>query len=374
MTKRIRVGITGVEGFIGSHLRARLSLREQIELVDYDRAFFEDASDRLVDFIRACDVLVHLAGMNRGDPEEVYRVNVALMRSLTCGLSRVEAPPRVLFASSTHEGRDDAYGRSKRDARQMLHAWARGAGAHATTLIIPNVFGDRGRPFYNSVVATFCHQIARGETPKVHEDAELSLIFINELTEVVEQHILEPLVDGERREVSPSCTARVSEILSWLRQFHHSYTVDRVLPRLGTRFEHHLYTTFVTYLEAESRAQSLPVRTDERGSLCEVVKWERGGQVFFSTTKPGFVRGNHYHTRKIEKFCVVRGDALIRMRHIDEEVVLEYRVSGDAPVSIEMPIFHTHSIENVGQGELLTLFWANEVFDPEDPDTFYEQV
>jgi len=166
----------------------------------------------------------------------------------------------------------------------------------------------------------------------------------------------------------------VSEILTTLKRFKEMYYDKRIVPDLELGFERNLYNAFLTYMENTDYEQFPVVRCDERGKLFEVVKQENGGQVFFSTTKPGITRGNHYHTRKMEKFCVVKGEAVIRLRRIGTNEVVEYNVSGSKPASIEMPIFYAHSIENVGTEELLTLFWTNELFDENDPDTFHESV
>ncbi|KPK45285.1 MAG: hypothetical protein AMJ65_00385, partial [Phycisphaerae bacterium SG8_4] len=174
--------------------------------------------------------------------------------------------------------------------------------------------------------------------------------------------------------ISPTKRVMVSEILAKLNRFKDMYYDKSIVPDLEAGFEQHLYNTFLTYMENSDYQRFPMVHSDDRGSLFEVVKQEDGAQVFFSTTKPGITRGNHYHTRKMEKFCVVKGQAIIRLRRIGTDQVIEYNVSGSKPASIEMPIFYTHSIENVGTEELLTLFWTNELFDNDDPDTFYESV
>jgi len=162
--------------------------------------------------------------------------------------------------------------------------------------------------------------------------------------------------------------------LKLLNHFKECFYDKRIVPTFASNFEKNLYNTFISYAERADYEQALTLRTDERGSLFEVVKEEKGSQIFFSTTKPGIVRGNHYHTRKQEKFCVVKGEAIIRIRRIGTDKVIEYKVSGDKPVVVEMPIFYTHNIENVGTDELCTLFWTNELYNPNDSDTFFEKV
>ncbi|MHC4664286.1 MAG: polysaccharide biosynthesis C-terminal domain-containing protein, partial [Planctomycetota bacterium] len=252
--------------------------------------------------------------------------------------------------------------------------WSGRTGAAVSALAIPNVYGDGGLPHYNSVVATFCYELAHGGKCEIHVDKELSLIYINELTEVMWQKIQNPPSGYENVGVKETATIKVSEILALLEKFREYYFEKRIVPTFENDFERNLYNVFITYMQDEDHEQRHVIHADDRGMLYEIVKVEDGGQVFYSTTKPGIVRGNHYHTRKMERFCVVKGDAVIRLRRIGTDEVVEYRVSGHEPGFIEIPIFHTHNIENVGQDDLHTLFWTNELYDPADPDTFYEEV
>jgi UDP-2-acetamido-2,6-beta-L-arabino-hexul-4-ose reductase len=369
----ITVGITGVAGFIGSHLRNRLSREKDVIVPPFEDGFFE-RPERMREFLRGCDAVVHLAAMNRGRPEEIYTTNINLVKRLIGFLEEIQARPHVLFSSSTQWELDNPYGRSKRESADLLREWANRSKAPLSVMVIPNVFGDRGRPHYNSVIATFCHQLAHGEEPRIIQDNQISLIYVHELTEVIWNRIQAPPLGAEAVAVQPTMRIAVSEILARLRYFRECYLENDVVPRLADAFDQNLYRTFLSYLQSSEYERRPKVHPDARGYLFEFVKREGDGQVFFSSTRPGVVRGNHYHTRKLEKFCVVRGEGIIRLRRIGTHAIQEYRVSGASPSVIEIPIFHTHNIENVGPADMLTLFWTSELYDPTDPDTYFEAV
>ncbi len=368
-----KIVITGLVGFMGSHLRDRLSREQDIEVPPFEDAYFSQP-DKLQEVLAGSDTVVHLAAMNRGDDKEIYNTNIELVQKLVYQLEQLGETPYVIFSSSTQATLDNSYGRSKKEGARLFEEWSKKTSAPVTALAIPNVFGDRGKPFYNSVVATFCHLLTHGGKPEVQVDKEVSLIYINELVEVFWEKIKNPPKGFENVAVKPTVAAKVTDILKLLNHFKECFYDKRVVPTFANTFEKNLYNTFVSYAEPADYEQPLTLRTDERGSLFEVVKEEKGSQIFFSTTKPGIVRGNHYHTRKQEKFCVVKGEAIIRIRRIGTDKVIEHRVSGEKPVVVEMPIFYTHNIENVGTGELCTLFWTNELYNPNDSDTFFEKV
>ncbi len=371
---KINVGITGMIGFVGSHLRDRLLREENISVVmPFEDSYFED-NEKLKEYLAKCDVVVHLAAMNRGEPAEIYKVNVELVNKLISSIEEIKTTPYVVLSSSTQCDLDNPYGRSKKEGTRLLSDWATRNNASFTAMVIPNVFGDYGRPYYNSVVATFCHQLTHNEHPKVMVDSEMKLIYINELTDLMCKTIKTPPKGVDIMRVRPTAKVKVTEMLALLKSFKEHYYEKKTVPNLKTAFEHNLYNTFLTYMEDSDYEQHPTLHSDDRGCLFEVVKQSGCGQVFYSTTKPGVTRGNHYHTRKMEKFCVVQGEAIIRLRRVGTDKLIEYKVSSNKPTSIEMPIFHTHNITNIGQTDLLTLFWTNELFDPEDPDTFYEEV
>ncbi|MFA5864696.1 MAG: NAD-dependent epimerase/dehydratase family protein [Phycisphaerae bacterium] len=373
MTK-LNVGITGMAGFVGTHLKERFIRDENVSVaVPFEDDYFNQP-EKLKEYLARCDVVVHLAAMNRGDDNEIYNTNVELVKKLVSTLEKLKKTPHILFSSSTQVELDNPYGRSKKEGAKILTEWAKRNNAPVTILTIPNVFGDRCRPFYNSVIATFCHLLTHGGSPEIKVDNELHLIYINELTEIIHNRIENPPRGVEEFKIPATAHAKVTEILAVLKRFREYYYDKKKVPYFANTFERNLYSTFITYMNPPDFCQVPTLHTDNRGMLFEIIKQEDGGQIFFSWTKPGIVRGNHYHTHKMEKFCVVQGQAIIRLRRVDSDKVEEYPVSGESPSFIEIPIFHTHNIENVGTVDLLTLFWASEVFNPDDPDTFFEQV
>ena len=371
----IKVGITGPSGFIATHLRNALGLyKDKYSVVPFARSYFQD-QEKLRDFVVSCDVLVHLAALNRHHaPEVIYETNMALVKSLIAALEGTGAKPHVIFSSSIQEAREHAFGKSKREGRELLSAWAEQSGGTFTGMIIPNVFGPFGRPYYNSVVATFCHQLTHGETPVIEADNELPLIYIGELVEEILQ-AMERRLHNPALQVKPTQRITVSGLLSTLQGYQEKYFERGVFPRLHNRFERDLFNTFRCYMDI---AAHYPVKftqhRDDRGSFVETVQTELSGQTSFSVTLPNIVRGNHFHTRKIERFAVIKGEAEICLRRVGSDEVIRFKLSGEEPAYVDMPIWYTHNITNVGSDELYTLFWVNEFFDPEDPDTYFEEV
>ena len=368
----MRVGITGQSGFIGSHLHSYLETDEDVTLIPYQRRFFENAYE-LDKFLRRCDVVVHLAGANRGPDEEVYETNVQLAEGLVSALERTGSTPHLIYSSSTHETRDTAYGRSKLHARQTLSAWAHENGAKFTGLIIPNVYGPFCRPFYNSVVATFCHQLTHGQEPEIKEDQPIGLIYIDDVLQKIHRVILYELESDEML-VPPNLEIKVSDLLDKLQGFKQQYIEEKVIPDLSEPFDLKMFNTFKSYIEPGHYPIPYDVKQDHRGYLFEAIRSLNQGQAFLSTTKPGVERGNHYHRRKVERFSIVKGRALVQLRRVGSDAINDYILNGEKPSYIDIPVLHTHNLINVGEEELLMLFWTSELYNPEDPDTYYETV
>jgi len=369
----MKVGITGMAGFVGTHLRDRLAREEDIEVLDFEDRYYDDPA-AFTEFARRADVIVHLAGVNRDEPQVVYQKNIELMEKLLQFVDDAGSTPSILFSSSTQIERDNEYGRGKKKAMELLEAWTSRRGASAVSMVVPNVFGDGGRPFYNSVVATFCHQVTHGEQPTILQDGQMTMIYINDLVEDIYRLIRSPRPGYRVEYLKPRADVKVSRLLELLNKFRDAYYQGGMVPAIESDFERDLYNTFITYMDEADWQRNLKLNTDDRGTFVEVFKLEKGGQVSFSTTKPGITRGNHYHIRKNEKFCVVSGQASIKLRRIGTDKVIEYNVSGEQPAWVEMPIYYTHNITNTGDSELVTLFWINEHFNPNDPDTFFEKV
>jgi UDP-2-acetamido-2,6-beta-L-arabino-hexul-4-ose reductase len=371
----IKIGITGQEGFVGTHLFNTIALfSNEFERVDYDISFFGD--EVLLDkFVAQCDVIVHLAAMNRhNDPQVLYDTNVSLVKTLIQSLQRTSSKAHVILSSSSQEEKDNLYGKSKKVGRELLIEWANSAGATFTGLIIPNVFGPFGHPYYNSVIATFSHQISHGETPQIQVDGELNLIYVGELVAEILNKIRENKTNTAYL-VPHTSIAKVSELLSFLQGYKNTYQDKGEIPVINNTFELNLFNTFRCYMDI---AKHFPVKytqhTDPRGSFVEVIRLGVGGQVSFSTTVPGITRGNHYHTRKVERFAVIKGKALIQLRRIGTTEVLDFYLDGNEPAYVDMPIWYTHNIKNIGDEMLYTNFWINEFYDINDPDTYFENV
>jgi UDP-2-acetamido-2,6-beta-L-arabino-hexul-4-ose reductase len=372
----IKIGITGQAGFIGTHLFNYLGLEKDVfERIPFTDNFFNEPQ-KLRDFVSVCDVIVHLAAMNRhGDQQVLYDTNIELVRKVIDSCEKTHSTPHILFSSSTQEERDNLYGKSKKEGRSMLELWAQKNKARFTGTVIPNVFGPFGNPYYNSVIATFCHQLTHNETPKIEIDGDLKLIYINELVEEISKKVIEP---GERQvskyEVPYRYHVRVSEILNILEEFKTEYFDKGNIPDINTPFRLALFTTFRCYMPHDKFPFHYKLNTDNRGSFVELIRANTSGQSSYSTTKPGITRGNHFHSRKVERFAVIKGKARIKLRKTGTSEIIEYLLDGEKPSFVDMPIWYTHNITNVGNDELLTMFWINEPYDPADPDTYFEEV
>ena len=371
----IRIGITGQAGFIGTHLYNSLGLKkDEVTRIPFQDDFFS-VEAKLESFVKQCDVIVHLAALNRhNDPQTIYDTNIRLVKKLISALENTVSKPHILFSSSTQEERDNIFGKSKREGREMLAQWAERNGALFTGMVIPNVFGPFGNPFYNSVVTTFSHQLTHDEEPKIEVDAQLKLIYIDDLVKVIFYVITNKVGDSEFK-VPPTDEARVTEILALLQSFKALYLKKGILPDLNDPFECNLFNTFVCHIDyLKYFPFKLKNNLDDRGSFVETIKLHSGGQVSFSTTKPGITRGNHFHTRKAERFAVIKGKARIQLRRIGTNKILNFELDGNEPSYVDMPIWHTHNITNIGNVDLYTIFWISEIYDPSDPDTHFEPV
>jgi len=366
----MRIGVTGSEGLIGWHLGCHIKTQPDLALKRGMRADFAN-EEALRRFVSDCDAIVHLAGMNRGEDSVVAATNIRLAEQLAGALKAEGKKIPVAFSNSTHVDRGTPYGESKKKAAAILRDWAESSGGRFINLILPHVFGEHGKPFYNSAVSTFCHQLAIGETPQIQVDTELELVHGLEVSREFVAKIREGF-HGEYR--MSGRKIRVSAVLEKLRGFHASYVGQGVVPDVRDRFDLLLFNTLRSYLYPTSYPVDLVLRTDARGSLFEAEKDLNGGQCFVSTTKPGITRGNHFHQYKIERFCVVQGEARIQIRKLFSKEVRDFVVSGSKPQYIDMPTLHTHNITNIGQGELVTLFWSHEIFDPSQPDTVAEPM
>jgi len=365
----IRIGITGADGFLGWHLRIFLRPAQNISLVMADRETFADPK-KLREFAGSVDAIAHLAGANRGDDRLVRDTNVALAKQLVAACESAGARPHIVFANSTHHTRTTMYGEAKRMAAKTLAAWAAKAQAPFTNLVIPHIFGEGGRPHYNSAVATFCHQIANGEKPRIIKDGELELIHAQRVAEEISAAI-NRRQGGETRLRGTSI--RVSAVLSVLQSMAQQYAAH-VIPEFPSLLALDLFNNYRWYLFPQRYPIDLKLRFDQCGTMFDAVKTLHGGQCMLSITGPAITRGDHYHRRKLERVLVMQGEGLIRIRRLLDDNITEFRVSGARPQFVDMPTLHTHSITNTGAGNLTTLFWTQEISDDRNPDTYSEKI
>lgn len=372
----IKVGITGQAGFVGTHLFDTLGLHNNIKRIPFQDSFFDDVSV-LRGFVKQCDVIVHLAAMNRHpDPEVIYNTNISLTNKLIEALTLENGKPHILFSSSTQEEKDNLYGKSKKEGRELLENWAKETDATFTGLVIPNVYGPFSKPNYNTFIATFADKLIKGEQPKIDVDGSINLIYVSSLCNFIISTINNtPKSSIKRVEVPYDFEKKVSEILSLFDYFNDTYTKSGFIPALKDSNEINLFNTFRSYLDYAAHFPiKLKKNIDERGVFVETIKLGIGGQVSFSTTVPGITRGNHYHTRKIERFTVIKGKARIQLRKIGTEEVIDLYLDGEEPSYVDMPVWFTHNITNIGDDELYTQFWINEWYDADDADTYFEKV
>jgi UDP-2-acetamido-2,6-beta-L-arabino-hexul-4-ose reductase len=367
----LRVAITGGEGFLGTHMRFFLyEKKDTYEVVLIEKSDF-DNDGLLKTKLDGVDTVLHFAGLNRGSEEEIYRVNTELTNKILNACDGLNSRPKILFVSSTHNTRDTAYGRSKRDSEKMILDWGLKNKVSTTSVVSSNIFGEFGKPNYNSFVSTFCFNIVSNIESEVNKDAVVNLVYVRDVCNFFYDLIQKDVM--EESYVISGVPIKILDVYNKLVLFKDEY-LSGTIPKIESKFDLNLFNTFRSYLYPKHFPILLDLKTDNRGSFVEVVKERSGGQSSFSTTHPGITRGNHYHTRKVERFCVLSGEASIKLRRIFTDEIIDYKVSGDKPVYVDMPTFYTHSIENIGNTELLTMFWINEFYDPSDPDTFMENV
>ena len=359
----MKVLITGARGFVGRNLS--VSLPEH-ELLKYDI----DTNPSLLDsFCRDAEFVFHLAGVNRPeDPKEFMEGNYGFTSTLLETLRKYNNKCPVVISSSTQAALDNPYGLSKRAGEDLLRAYSEETGAKVIIYRLPNLFGKWCRPNYNSAVATFCHNIARGLPITVSDPKnELTLAYIDDLIDEFKR-----AMGGVPSEVITH-TATLGQIVTLLESFKESRKT-LAAPDMTDPFTKKLHAAYLSYLPENDLSYPLKMNADNRGSFTEILRTEHHGQFSVNITKPGITKGNHWHHTKNEKFLVVGGDGIIRFRRIDEESVIEYKVSGDSLEVVDIPPGYTHNIENVGNSDLITFMWCNEQFDPERPDTIFLEV
>ena len=367
-----RILITGGRGFLGRNLAAHLRVRNDCEVAIFDQ---QDSSEDLRKWLLEADIVFHLAGINRPEnPSDFESGNIALTEQICQILIEGGRIPKIIFSSSIQAELDNPYGKSKARAESALRQFSVRTGGIVRIYRLKNLFGKWCRPNYNSVTATFCHNIANDLSIAISDpDRMLELCYVEDVVESFLSEIDGKQVDGDPGSRVHCYSIQLGDLAGRIQAFHEMRS-SLTLPDFSDRFNRALYATYLSYVPSEEIQQSLAVKSDARGSLAEFIIEKHFGQIFVSRTHPGVTRGNHYHHTKTEKFLVVEGDGLISMRAIQSETVEEYFVTGSAYQVIDIPPGMTHSIRNVGTGEMVTLFWASEIFNPDRPDTYYLPV
>ena len=361
------MSITGANGFLGWHLRA--ALRERGDT--WAAVALGDAFDRAsaIGTVSGSSRLVHLAGVNRGTDTEVADGNVRFATQAAEALLRAGDPPAtVVFANSTQSTGESVYGGAKSEAADILRRAASEVGAEFRDILLPNLFGEHGTPFYNAVTATFCHLLAQSETPTVDDDKTLTLMHAQDAADMLAGTIAPAAGSDFETEVT------VGDLLRTLTEMSATYRMGEI-PDVASAFDRNLFNTYRSHTFPAQAPIRLARHADSRGSFFEIIRSHGGGgQSSFSTTEPGISRGDHFHRRKIERFAVLSGTARISLRRLFSPDVYEFDVDGGEPVAVDMPTMWSHNITNTGSDTLFTSFWANEIFDADAPDTIAEVV
>jgi len=371
----MKILITGAKGFVGKNLVAELRNQGFEDLMEFD---VDTDPNQLDKYARECDFVFHLAGVNRPDnPADFMTGNFGFTSQLLDALKKQHSKAPVLITSSIQAAQNNPYGESKKAGEDLLFDYSKETGSKVYVYRLPNVFGKWCRPNYNSAVATFCNNIAHNLPIQVNDpNVVLNLVYVDDVINsfIAKLKVESPLGSNNLfEEVSPVHTKPLGEIVTLLNQFKNS-RLTLQLPDMGDAFVKKLYSTYLSYLPESDFSYPLKMNVDQRGSFTEFLKTSERGQVSVNISKPHITKGNHWHHSKNEKFLVVSGKGVIRFRKIDSKEIIEYLVSGEKLEVVDIPIGYTHNIENLGDTDMVTIMWVNEVFDKEKPDTYFLKV
>lgn len=365
--------VTGSNGFVGMNLCAVLRGREDVALLTFD---LDDVPASLEERARTADAIIHLAGVNRtSEVADFQSGNEGLTERLVTILATAGRATPIILSSSIQAVQDNPYGQSKRAAEEIIFAYGRRLGAPVYVYRLPHLFGKWCRPNYNSAVATFCHNLARDLPIRIDDPkAPLRLVYIDDLVEeFLKATAGQPTHNGDFCSVPVIHETTVGELADHIKAFKTSRT-DLSVPNQRDPFIRKLYSTYLSYLPGDAFSYSLKMNKDVRGSFTEFLRTPERGQVSVNISKPGITKGNHWHHTKNEKFLVISGTGIIRFRKIGTEEVLSYQVSGEKLEVVDIPPGYTHTITNLGEKDMVTIMWANEPYDPNQPDTWFEEV
>ncbi len=371
----MKILITGAKGFIGKNIVAELNRFEEFSIMEYD---FQSTESELKDYCLNADIIIHLAGVNRPQNEEdFFAVNVTLTQKIVEIIMENNLKTPIVFTSSIQVARDNNYGKSKLECENVLKHYAEISKVPVQVLRLPNVFGKWSRPNYNSVVATFCHNIARDNEIRIdNPDVEVTLIHVDTVVKEVCE-LLRTITDNEPRlsvkDAFKTYTITLRDLSELLISFK-STRESLWIPNVSDEFVKKLYSTFVTYLPIEKLSYKLTTHKDHRGSFSEILKSKTFGQVSVNISKPNVLKGNHWHTSKHEKFCVISGKGVIRLKSLVEDNIIEVYVDSDEMTIVDIPSGYVHNIECLGQEDMITLMWINEVYQSDTADTHYMEM
>lgn len=378
--------ITGAHGFVGKNLVATLAAvrdgKDKTRGIQEDLNIWECTRSTTPEQLEECcvraDFVIHLAGINRPLHETEFETgNGGFTRQIIDLLMRRSTPCPVLLSSSIQAEQDNPYGRSKRTAEEIVQCYGEKTGAATYIYRLPNLFGKWCRPNYNSVVATFCHNIARDLPIQVRDPkAVVTLSYIDDVVDEFCRCLLgTPTRAGTFCVIPTTYSVSLEQLVQLLHRFKEQ-PKTLVIPEIPQdSFEKKLYSTYLSYLPKDAIAFPLKMNCDARGSFIELLKTEHCGQVSVNISKPGITKGQHWHHSKWEFFIVVAGKGLIQQRNLGTDEVLDFYVSGEKMQAVHMLPGYTHNIINLSDTEdLVTVMWANEPFDPHHPDTYFEEV
>lgn len=370
----MKILVTGAKGFVGKNLVAELKNRGYEEIYEYD---INTAPELLEEYTEKCEFVFHLAGVNRPEKEEDFmKGNFGFTSTLLEKLKSHKNTCPILITSSIQAALDNPYGKSKKAGEDLMFSYAEETGAKVLVYRFTNLFGKWCRPNYNSVVATFCYNIANGLPIQINdENKELNLAYIDDVVDELINAMNGKGTCGKDNfyYIPISHLVKLGDIANLIKSFKESRE-NLQLPNMKDEFSKKLYSTYLSYLPENEFNYDLKMNIDNRGSFTEMFKTEERGQVSVNISKPGIVKGNHWHNTKNEKFVVVSGKGIIKFRKIDSDKVIEYKVSGEKLEVVDIPCGYTHNIENVGDTDMVTIMWANEIFNPDKLDTYYMEV
>lgn len=373
----MKIAITGHNGFIGRHLvntLIYLSDFEQDDIYLVEKSDFKNVNS-LKRKISNCQTLVHLAGVNRHkDSLHIYDENIRLAELIIENLSK--KTKTIIFSSSIQQRLKNPFGEAKLECKKLFEKWSSANNTNFINLEIPNVFGPFGKPNYNSFVSTFCNNLVNNEQIIVEPTSKINLLYIDDLIKALIFHIKNPKKNiTQISEFEGTTNTSVKSVYNILKYQWQLYHVKNTIPNITSKLELNLFNTLRSYISYESfMPKKLIMHIDERGYFSEILRTENRGQFSISTTGKGVTRGNHFHTRKIERFIVIQGRALVELRKIDSDKKLSFLLDGTKLNYIDIPIWYTHCIKNIGNEELVTLFWINEPYDPSNSDTYLINV